>query len=640
MKPASYSVGEEVSVRGRKGRFVSILDFDRFMVRFENGDTRVITSADIDRGPPIRMPPREYDDCTPEEIEEAYRWHNTLRPVLEEKIGRGEREAFITTAAERLHVSRATIYRRLEQWNGDPVSLLPGKRSGGRGRSRLGQEREALLAHIIDKEYLSRRQRGISEVYTDFVQPAFRDAGLESPSLPTTYRYIANIDPILAIERRIGKREAREARAKLMGKFPFGTAPLSCVQIDYWRYDAQIVDDIDRRPIGRPWLAMIIDTHTCMPCGYTLTLDDPSAGVAGAALFHAITRKEAWLREIGFDMTWPVWGLPQMLMADNAKEFRGTMLRRFLSEADRELTNRPVKRPQFGAHIERFFGTLARKVKSIPGATGSNVNERQTRKSEKTAALTLHDLEVHLLSVLKEYMNTEHASLRGLTPLQKWRSCFFENGHHVRELPEEPANLEQLRIELMPFKMLTLQHYGVVWDKIHYDSDELVATRHRFLREKGKQFTVRRDHRDISKVYVWDPDNKRYLTVPYRHPEGPPMSLWELKAVRAEFKERGQQAYSELEIFDAHLERQQRHARLEEAGKLTRKLQRQNQRKRSQGVAIAREQAVITANGGRNAGSAPITRIEAPPHEPSSQTFVLNQIVSEPSDDDYDDLDI
>jgi len=82
LKPTSFSVGEEISASGRTGRIVRVLDFDQFLVRFDNGDTRVITSEAIDRGPPIRMPTREYADCTQAEIEEAYRWHSVLQPAL------------------------------------------------------------------------------------------------------------------------------------------------------------------------------------------------------------------------------------------------------------------------------------------------------------------------------------------------------------------------------------------------------------------------------------------------------------------------------------------------------------------------------------------------------------------------------
>ncbi|AYV45189.1 hypothetical protein CFHF_03740 [Caulobacter flavus] len=628
-------------VGGRVGRFMRIIDFDRYLVRFDGGDTRVVTSAEIGLEP-TRLPPRQFDDCTPEEINEAFRWKDVLAPLLDGLVERGGKDAFVTKAAKALGVGRATVYRRIDQWNGDPISLLPGKRSGGVGQSRLGDERSALLAHLIEKQYLNRKQRNVYEFYKDFVEPAFKDARLGLPGIATVYRHVANVDPVLAVERRLGKRAARDARAKLMGKFPFGTEPLSCVQIDYWPYDVEIVDDVYRLPIGRPWLAMVIDTHTCMPCGFTLTLDDPSASVAGAAIFHAITRKEVWLREVGFDMTWPVWGLPQIVMADNAKEFRGTMLRRFLSQEERELINRPVKRPQFGAHIERFFGTLAKKVKSIPGATGSNVKERQSRDSAKTAALTLRDLELHLLSVLWEYMNTEHSSLGGLTPLQKWRSCFFEDGRQVRELPQEPADLERLRIELLPFKELTLQAYGVRWERVSYDSDELVALRHRYMRHPGGKFTVRRDPRDISRAFVWDPDNKRYLTVPYRHSQGLPMSQWEFRAVRTELKEQGRRSYTELEIFDACKERRERLARLEEAGKLTRTTQRQNQRRRSQSVAIGREQAVIAAAVSTEAAEdfMPIARDRPSPHDPGSKIVAPSTAPAIDTRDEYDDSDL
>jgi putative transposase len=223
LKPANFSVGEEVSVGGRAGRFVKILDFDRFMVRFESGETRVVTAQDIDRAPVFGASKRHYDDCSPDEIQEAYRWHDALKPVLENSLERGEREAFVSAVADKLGVGRATVYRRLEQWNGDPVSLLPGKRPGGRGQSRLGNERHALLAHIIDQEYLNRRQRNVQEVYNDFVLPAFADAKLTAPGLATVYRHVDNVDPIHAIERRLGKRAARDAKASLMGKFPFGT---------------------------------------------------------------------------------------------------------------------------------------------------------------------------------------------------------------------------------------------------------------------------------------------------------------------------------------------------------------------------------------------------------------------------------
>ena len=55
--------------------------------------------------------------------------------------------------------------------------------------------------------------------------------------------------------------------------------------------------------------------------------------------------------------------------ADNAKEFRGTMLRKAYQEYGIHLHWRPVRRPHFGGHIERLLGTLNHEIHNLPGST-------------------------------------------------------------------------------------------------------------------------------------------------------------------------------------------------------------------------------------------------------------------------------
>ncbi len=85
------------------------------------------------------------------------------------------------------------------------------------------------------------------------------------PSSPRTGRHHPEswrglIGMLAAINRNRGAPSSRNGWAACPGI-------TSCVQIDYWPYDVEIVDDNYRIPIGRPWLAMAIDTHTCMPNG-------------------------------------------------------------------------------------------------------------------------------------------------------------------------------------------------------------------------------------------------------------------------------------------------------------------------------------------------------------------------------------
>lgn len=634
-------IGAETRLGGRRATFVSVIDFDQYMVCFPDGSYRVVGATDLDPKDDPQSVPRAFDDYSPAELEEAYRWYEALKDLLDGKVPRGERSAFVVAAALVLKAGQSTVWRRIQNWNGNPLSLVRERPNGGRGKSRMAPEREALMSKVIADHYMNRRQRPPKEVYDDFLLDAFRTARLRPPSLATFYERIHRLDSVEVIEKRQGKRAAHEARKRMQGRFPFGDEPLGCVQMDYWLYDVEIVDDVDRETIGRgALLALAIDVCTMMPYGYHLSLDPTGANNAGLAIFHGMTRKERWLKEVGFDMEWPVWGMLKMLHLDNAKEFRGSMLRRFLADEDglkgvaAELVNRKVKTPRYGPHIERFFGTLAWKVKGLPGATGSNTKERQTRNSSKTAKLTLHDLELHLLSVLKEHTNTKRKELGGLTPLQKWRSYFFEGGKQIRPLPDEPKDLDLLRKELMPMVTRTVQDYGIRIDNIFYDSTELVAVRQRHANEPGREFIIRRDPRDISEVYVFDPDNKRYLTVPYRRHGAPVISQWEAKAAIRHFNDIDKD-FAEADIFDFITERRERQNRIEEAGKLTTKVRKERAQQRQREKARSREAAVIAS--AKPKASAP------PPESPRMAPDVTiggAEAASDPYANVFDELDI
>ena len=72
--------------------------------------------------------------------------------------------------------------------------------------------------------------------------------------------------------------------------------------------------------------------------------------------------------------------------------------------------------------------------------------------------------------------------------------------------------------------------------------------------EAGKARTkrtcvIRRDPRDISTVYFYDPELHQYFAIPYRRLDAPSMSLWELRAVRRKLREEGAQAVDETALF-------------------------------------------------------------------------------------------
>lgn len=634
MKGLKLEVGERVLVAGRPAELVQILDLDRYMVRFESGELRSLGRAEIDDATSVETPKRAYDDYTPQEKAEAFRWFEAVKPLLDGNIRRGEKTALADKAAEILGVNRATVYRRIKYCDPtDPLTLLP---VGGQGRpgSRLDEITEALIQEVIRKHYLHRKQATPTTVWTEYLLPAFKSAGLAQPGRATFFRRIEDLDRLVVIEAREGKRAAREAKKRMSGSYPFAESPLSSVQIDYWQYDIEIVDEVSRLPIGRPWLAMCIDTFSFMPTGYYLSLDPPGASSAGMAIFHSITRKEKWLAKLGVSMDWPVWGIMKMIHADNAKEFRGDMMQRFVRYARTKLVNRKVKTPRYGPHIERYFGKLAHSVKHLPGATGSNIVEKAKKADpRKTARLTLADLELYLLSVIKEHINTSRKEL-GMSPLEKWKSYFFdrETGRQIQRLPAEADDLARLRKELLPVTTRKLQHYGIQWDMLHYDSEALVVIRQRHAKTPEKDFIIRRDPRDLSEVYVWDEDAKVYLTIPLRNPRGVAMNIWEHRAAKRHAQEKGHPRPDENDIFDAHRERSERHARIREAEKETVRVRRAAEQKKHHAQARKQQQAVI--------GVEPT--ISAPP-KASASAAPIRPATTAPSpvveDDVFDDLD-
>jgi putative transposase len=137
----------------------------------------------------------------------------------------------------------------------------------------------------------------------------------------------------------------------------------------------------------------------------------------------------------------------------------------------------------------------------------------------------------------------------------------------------------------MPYEERTVQRRGIVIDEISYYDDVLRpwigASDPTDTRGKRKRkFIIRRDPRDISTVYFYDPDVQQYFAIPYRNIAHPSISVWELRQVRRRLKEEGQKSVNETLIFDAYNRLRALEA---EAVRETQKTRRSAQRRRLYG---------------------------------------------------------
>lgn len=575
--------GADVRYQGRAFVVHQTLDYNRVLVKDpETGGVQsvspsVLSPPDPDEGLGHSV---ELESVSDEDWNEGQRRLAAIRPLLGNDWRSG---ADVQEAARQAGVNQATIYRWIERYEttGRASSLIPMRRGPKPGAVRVPDEVEEVIQATIEERYLSKQRPKVQAVCDEVVRRC-KTAGLRPPHPNTVRNRINSVTERRKMERQLGRRIAREHYEPTQGQFPDAYWPLQLVQIDHTPVDLIIVDDVERKPIGRPTLTLVMDVFSRVVTGFAVSLEAPGSLLVGLALSHSILPKDGWMVSRGIDGEWPVWGLPSTVHADNAKEFRGQMLTRACSEYGIDLYWRPVARPNFGGHVERLLGTFNAKVHNLPGTTFSNIEERMTYDSSGMAALTLSEFETWIATYITQiYHRTVHSTL-GVSPLKKWEEGILGTDHQVgRGLPARVRDEDRLRIDFLPWEERTVQRHGVVLDHVAYYADVLRPWVHATDPDGSgnkRKFLIRRDPRDISVVYFFDPQLERYFELPYRNTSHPQISLWELREAQRRLRQEGRETQDEDAIFEAH----ERLRKIEdEASRKTARVRRKAQRRRN-----------------------------------------------------------
>ena len=445
-------------------------------------------------------------------------------------------------AAAELGVSRRQVYLLLRRWReGEGVvsDLVPRPSSGGRGREHLPDEVEVVIRDLLRTRYLTRQKRSKAAVHRELARVC-RSHGWPVPSRGTLERRIARLDPAGQASAREGPDAARALRAA-DGVTPPAGAVLEQVQIDHTVIDVIVVDERHRLPAGRPYVTAGIDVFSRCIVGLVVTLEAPSALSAGLCLAHMATDKQAWLERLGVTVSWPMSGKPAGLYLDNAAEFKSEALRRGCEQHGIKLGYRPPGQPHYGGIIERVIGTMMQAVHELPGTTFSNPRQRGSYDSDARAALTVRELERWLALAVASYHSQPHGGL-GCTSAGRWAEGVAAAG-----VPAAVTSEAAFLVDFLPVIRRTLTRTGFVIDYVHYFCDALKP----WIARRGQlgRFVIRRDPRDISRIWVLDPDGGTYLQVPYRTLSHPPISAWEQRAATARLREQGRAQVDEDALF-------------------------------------------------------------------------------------------
>jgi len=482
----------------------------------------------------------------------------------------GRRDLTLAEAAGLLGIDRSTLYRWRRRYRIDErvSALLPYPKGRRRGARILAPGLEALVERIIETFYLSSEAPSLAVVVRR-VQAEAHAAGMGNPAWRTVRRRIEAIDIRERLRRREGAAVAAASCEKVVGHYGI-SEPLAVVQLDHTVVDVIVVDDLNRRPVGRPVATFAIDVATRMVTGFYLGFDEPSVLRAGVCLSQSVFEKEAWLTARGISLPWPVSGLPRAVHVDNAGEFHASAFTRTLQDHGIQIIYRPLGKPRFGGHVERLIGTQMGAVHLLPGTTFSNTIAKGAYPSEGRAAMTLGELERWmLLEILGVYHQRIHAGL-SRPPIAVW-----DERTRGLALPL-PKNRMAFFVGLMPMERRMVRRDGVRLFGIHYWSDALGDLPGR----SHARLEVRYDPRDLSRIYVRRPQGQ-FVEAPYRDLGRARICLWEHRRAVGRLRAQGRAELNETLIFET-IEAQRA---LEDAARCSAKEARRQIVRRPRGVA-------------------------------------------------------
>ena len=427
--------------------------------------------------------------------------------------------ADVKAAGAVLGYGTTRVYRLLRRYLADPrlTSLLPQPPGRKRGVSQCSAEVESLINEVVEAVYLTRQRPRISDIEIE-LRKRCREVGLKPPSRKAITARVRSKPRYEVTARREGRKAARDRFGPVTGSLKVDW-PLALVQIDHTLVDVIVVDSVTRAPIQRPWVTLAIDVCSRCVMGFHLSLESPSATSVALCLAHAVLPKIGCLSKWKIEADWP-HGLRSYLHLDNAKEFRSEALRRGCEQYGIAIDYRPVRTPHYGAHIERLIGTMMGKVHLLPGTTFSDVRVKGDLDPQKTAAMTIDELERWLAHAIAGiYHCTVHRAL-GTTPLAAWeRGILGDADTPGRGEPVSVPDERRFLIDFLPIERRLIRREGISLHSIHYWSNVLTT----WIGERQKMI-VRYDPRDLSRIYLLGPDG-RYYDLSYRDVRRPPITL-------------------------------------------------------------------------------------------------------------------
>lgn len=370
------------------------------------------------------------------------------------------------------------------------------------------------LEKSIDEVYLKEQRFTVDAVYDALlvkIEDAnrFRDPDdqLPEPAKSSVYDAVSKLDDYEVLAARYGKKIADEKyRARLQDPRP--TRPLERVECDHTITDLFVIDPIMMLPIGRAYLTWEICVYTKMILGFYVSFNPPSYLTVMECLKHAIRPKTYMRRKYSsIKNDWNPYGIPEVLVVDNAREFHGRNLEDACHQLGIVLQFGQRGKPWMRPSVERSYRTVATKLHhQLPGTTFSNIFDKADYEPGKTAIITPDVLdEITHKWIADVYQVSAHRGIRDV-PALRWEKGIAEWP------PALPVNNEILDIALGYTEERVPTARGIELDNLFYNDEDLALVRRTL--EPHKKVIIKRNPSDLSLIHVYDERHNRYIPVP------------------------------------------------------------------------------------------------------------------------------
>lgn len=325
------------------------------------------------------------------------------------------------------------------------------------------------------------------------------------PSHPTVYKIINHY----LFQQKTKARHPGAFPGRLVVQTTEGVIALThsnqVWQIDHTKLDILLVikaqdgDQVDdgKKITARPYLTLVIDSYSSCVAGYYLGFEPAGSHEVSLAMRNAILPKQ-YGQEYKLQSEWNVYGVPDYVMTDRAKEFKSEHLKQISLQLGFQRRLRAF--PSAGGLVESHFDKINKEVLSEKlGYTGSSVEERP-QEAERSACLTLDELERELVRYFVDHSNQHFYSEDKLTVSERMKKPKrFERWRTELLVEPEVLNERELDICLMKSIPRKVEKYGCVrFEKLRYQGDCLASKTF-----EGKLVTLRYDQRNIATLLVY-----------------------------------------------------------------------------------------------------------------------------------------